>query len=123
MAEKTLVQDQLPSPVIRAFVNFDGTPAVPNVTIRRSYNVASIVHNATGDYTINYTNALPNDGGGVSYATVIVTAQRDSDNIAVGTIHGSTTYNQIASTAVTVQVRDNANNLVDAITVCVLVLY
>jgi len=38
-----------------AWVNFDGTgtPA-----IRASYNVSSITDNGTGDYTVNFTNAL-----------------------------------------------------------------
>ena len=40
----------------KAWVNFDGTgtPA-----IRASYNVSSITDNGTGDYTVNFTNALP----------------------------------------------------------------
>lgn len=40
-----------------AWVNFNGTgtPA-----IRSSYNVSSITRNGTGDYTINFTNALAN---------------------------------------------------------------
>jgi hypothetical protein len=41
----------------RAWVNFNGTgtPA-----IRASGNVTSITDNGTGNYTINFTNALPN---------------------------------------------------------------
>lgn len=39
--------------VAKAWVNF--TP--PN-TINASYNVASVVHNATGKYTVNFTNAM-----------------------------------------------------------------
>jgi len=40
----------------RAWVNFDGTgtPA-----IRASGNVSSITDNGTGDYTVNFTNAMP----------------------------------------------------------------
>jgi hypothetical protein len=39
-----------------AWVNFNGTgtPA-----IRASYNVSSITDNGTGDYTVNFTNVLP----------------------------------------------------------------
>lgn len=40
----------------RAWVNFNGTTS-PG-TIRASYNVSSITKNATGDYTVNFTNAL-----------------------------------------------------------------
>jgi len=40
----------------KAWVSFTGTGTV---TIRASYNVSSITDNGTGDYTINFTNALP----------------------------------------------------------------
>jgi hypothetical protein len=39
----------------RAWVNFNGTGVV---AIRASYNVSSITDNGTGDYTVNFTNAL-----------------------------------------------------------------
>jgi len=45
----------------RAWVNFNGTGTV---AIRSSFNVSSITDNGTGDYTINFTNALPD----VNYA-------------------------------------------------------
>jgi len=43
--------------IAKAWVNFDGTgtPA-----IRGSFNVSSITDNGTGDYTVNFTTALPN---------------------------------------------------------------
>ena len=41
----------------KAWVNFDGTVATPS-TIRASYNVSSVTRNGTGDFTINFTNAL-----------------------------------------------------------------
>jgi hypothetical protein len=37
-------------------VNFNGTGTV---AIRASFNVSSITDNGTGDYTVNFTNALP----------------------------------------------------------------
>ncbi len=40
----------------RAWVNFNGTGTV---AIRASFNVTSITDNGTGDYTLNFTNALP----------------------------------------------------------------
>jgi uncharacterized protein (AIM24 family) len=47
----------------RAWVNFDGTgtPA-----IRSSGNVSSITDNGTGDYTVNFTTAMPD----ANYSTV-----------------------------------------------------
>lgn len=41
----------------RAWVNFNGTSTV---AIRSSFNVSSITDNGTGDYTVNFTTALPN---------------------------------------------------------------
>jgi 3',5'-cyclic AMP phosphodiesterase CpdA len=40
----------------RAWVNFNGTGTV---AIRASGNVSSITDNGTGDYTVNFTTALP----------------------------------------------------------------
>lgn len=40
----------------RAWVNFNGTGTV---AIRASFNVSSITDNGTGDYTVNFTTALP----------------------------------------------------------------
>ena len=47
----------------RAWVNFNGTGTV---AIRGSGNVSSITDNGTGDYTINFTNAMPD----ANYSTV-----------------------------------------------------
>ena len=41
----------------KAWINFDGQFTV---SIRDSFNVSSLVDNATGDYTINFTNSLGN---------------------------------------------------------------
>jgi hypothetical protein len=43
--------------IAKAWVNFNGTgtPAINN-----SFNVSSITDNGTGDYTINFTTAMPN---------------------------------------------------------------
>lgn len=40
----------------KAWVNFDGTGTV---AIRASFNVSSITDNGTGDYTVNFTTAMP----------------------------------------------------------------
>ena len=47
----------------RAWVNFNGTGTV---AIRASGNVSSITDNGTGDYTVNFTNAMP-DANYVSF--------------------------------------------------------
>lgn len=45
-----------PSYTCRAWVNFNGTGTV---AIRVSGNVSSITDNGTGDYTVNFTTAMP----------------------------------------------------------------
>ena len=40
----------------KAWVNFNGTGTV---AIRAAGNVSSITDNGTGDYTVNFTNAMP----------------------------------------------------------------
>ena len=47
----------------RAWVNFNGTGTV---AIRASGNVSSITDNGTGDYTVNFTNAMPD----INYSVV-----------------------------------------------------
>jgi len=49
----------------RAWVNFNGTGTV---AIRASGNVTSITDNGTGDYTVNFTNAMPD----ANYAQVLI---------------------------------------------------
>jgi hypothetical protein len=58
----------------RAWVNFNGTgtPA-----IRASFNVSSITDNGTGDYTINFTNALPDANYSALVSGNVGTANRD----------------------------------------------
>jgi hypothetical protein len=43
--------------ICKAWVNFNGTGTV---AIRGSFNVSSITDNGAGDYTVNFTTAMPN---------------------------------------------------------------
>jgi len=52
---------------VRAWVNFDGTGTV---AIRDGGNVSSITDNGTGNYTINFTNNMPD----VNYAVNAISA-------------------------------------------------
>jgi hypothetical protein len=49
----------------RAWVNFNGTGTV---AIRASFNVSSITDNGTGNYTVNFTTAMPD----ANYSTVSI---------------------------------------------------
>ena len=58
----------------RAWVNFNGTGTV---AIRASFNVSSITDNGTGDYTVNFTTAMPDANysvsGSLEYRTCFMT--------------------------------------------------
>lgn len=53
---KALSPGSVGGQLCRAWVNFDGTGTV---AIRASYNVSSITDNGVGDYTVNFTTAMP----------------------------------------------------------------
>jgi hypothetical protein len=61
---------------VRAWVNFDGTGTV---AIRASYNVASITDNGTGQYTVNFTTAMPDANYSSTFGT---THSNNADNAA-----------------------------------------
>jgi len=52
----------------RAWVNFNGTGTV---AIRDSGNVSSITDNGTGDYTVNFTTAMPDANYSAVYGRMI----------------------------------------------------
>lgn len=58
----------------KVWVNFDGTGTV---AIRQDFNVSSITDNGTGDYTINFSNALPDSG----YCAVLGVGRADADRV------------------------------------------
>ena len=94
----------------RAWVNFNGTgtPA-----IRGSGNVTSITDNGTGDYTVNFTTAMPD----VNYCPVAMTSG-DADIIVIGS---SRTVYAISSTSScpVKNYRTVDNSLQDQATMCV----
>ena len=63
----------------KAWVNFDGTGVV---AIRDSFNVSSITDNGTGDYTVNFTNAMSS----ADYSITGATANADIFTIKAGTV-------------------------------------
>ena len=81
----------------RAWVNFDGTGTV---SIRASGNVSSVTRNGTGDYTINFTTAMP-DG---NYSAVATCVQRPATGVnrSIG-FHGDSS--EVATTYSTTSVR------------------
>jgi hypothetical protein len=82
----------------RAWVNFNGTGTV---AIRGSGNVSSITDGGTGQYTVNFTTAMPD----TNFAVVDATGQRFIQSEVVTT----------SSTSIVT--RDNTGSLVDTATI------
>lgn len=95
----------------RAWVNFNG---VTTATIRASYNVSSVTRNGTGDYTVNFTNAMPDS----SYVAAGISRRSTTGtNIAQLEFAGNST--SISTNTCQIKLFDNGNAVVDSETVCV----
>jgi hypothetical protein len=62
------------SGIAKAFVNFNG---LSGVSINSQFNVSSVTRNGTGNYTINFTTAMPN----TNYAVCGFSVAYSSSNI------------------------------------------
>ena len=69
--------------IARAWANFAGASG----TVNSSFNISSITRNGAGDYTANFTTAMPN----ANYALSGAGSQNDNSSIACVTAN-STTY-------------------------------
>lgn len=67
----------------RAWVNFNGTGTV---AIRASGNVSSITDNGTGDYTVNFTTAMPD----ANYAVSVTGQVTFGSFYGIGAVNGAT---------------------------------
>ena len=85
----------------RAWVNFNGTGTV---AIRASGNVSSITDNGTGNYTINFTTAMPD----ANYSV----ATQAQQNTTTGQF---TRIGTLATNSVVVQDLDAAGNFYDVV--------
>ena len=86
----TVPVDTVVNGTAKAWVNFNGTGTVAS---RRAFNVSSITDNGTGDYTVNFTTAMPD----ANYATVI---SGDAYNVytSIGYAAVSSDYQNVAFT-------------------------
>ena len=87
----------------RAWVNFNG---VTTATIRASFNVSSVTRNAAGDYTVNFTNSLPD----ANYSPVFGTINTDGSALpyVVGIKPG------VAPTTSQIRVQSSVTNTLSA---------
>lgn len=77
------------SGLAKAWVNFNGTGTV---AIRASYNVSSITDNGTGDYTVNFTTAMPDANYSVAHYVAVF------NNNAITSFRGAAACNKAAGT-------------------------
>jgi hypothetical protein len=82
----------------RAWVNFNGTLTTP-ITPRASFNVSSVTKSGTGNYTVNFTNALPDANFCVCLAANILASGGlyDMPMINSGTPYTTSSINVITS--------------------------
>jgi len=96
----------------RAWVNFNGTGTV---AIRASGNVSSITDNGTGNYTANFTTAMPN----TNYTSIAAASSDGNDNTNQGALvtatHGSTTACVVRCVASNTQTAADIDSLAVAI--------
>ena len=97
----------LPQFACRAWVNFNGTGTV---AIRGSGNVSSITDNGTGDYSVNFTTAMPD----TNYCVNVSMDHQQGVSFSV-----SPSINLTSASAFVVRAAGNTSNLFDCPTVCV----
>ena len=94
----------------RAWVNFNGTGTI---AINADFNVTSLTDNGTGDYTVTFTNAMP-----------------DANYAVTGSSIGSSAFTMVTSrgaapnastTAVRFVTRDFVTTYVDCVNICIAV--
>lgn len=104
--------------IAKAWVNFDGTgtPA-----IRGSFNVSSITDNGTGDYTINFTTAMPNTNYALAGSARFDGAATPSALRYLGIVNNGTLGTDMSTTSVRVNVGFANGSLQDPSVACVIV--
>jgi len=93
----------------KAWINFNGenTP-----TARESYNVSSITDNATGDYTLNFTNAM--SSADFAFAVSV------GDGNHTSTVRGLS-YQSSTTTSLQLLAESSNGNNIDEPNICVVV--
>jgi hypothetical protein len=98
----TVPAETLARGACRAWCNFNGTGTV---AIRASFNVSSITDNGTGNYTVNFTTAMPD----VNYA--VCGSSQDNNSSGTTTF---TSYSRTAGSIVVVTATTGTDTLFDS---------
>ena len=85
----------------RAWVNFNGSSAA----IRGNANVSSVTRNGTGDYTVNFTTAMPDANYGVASSSSAV----NGFCVSLGMVNGYGRTGSISTTSVRMFTVNNSN--------------
>jgi len=85
----------------RAWVNFNGTGTV---AINAAGNVGSITDNGIGDYTINFTNAMPDANYSWTYGIVAAAALGDTS------VRAAQAYNDAVPSASSLRIQTHYAN-------------
>jgi hypothetical protein len=88
----------------RAWVNFNGTGTV---AIRASGNVTSITDNGTGDYTVNFTTAMPD----ANYAITAMCGDFSTGVSAITSILGDTSSVSVSACRMKVNLTNATTNI------------
>ena len=101
----------------RAWVNFNG---VAGAVIRASYNVSSVTYIGTGDYTVNFTTAMPDTNYAVYTDLASSSPGGFKSGISSASASAGTASNQTTS-AIGVRSTSDSGSLLDAGMFCVAV--
>ena len=101
-AQVATVSGSAPLYMCRAWVNFNGTGTV---AIRASGNVTSITDNGVGDYTVNFTTAMPD----TNYSNVLG-CNSDLSNGAFVVVMGIASNSGVVNTKTTTALRVTTKN-------------
>jgi hypothetical protein len=100
----------------KAWVNFNGTGAV---AIRASFNVSSITDNGSGDYTVNFTNAMID----ANYSASGLASNNDN-NDDESYVVGVQASNAFTSSGIRIRTVENSSNVtlrMDTVFICVVI--
>lgn len=96
--------------ICKAWVNFNGSGSVGNQTIRSSYNVSSVYKNSSGNYTINFTNALTDTNYAVVGSTAFSGQTAGASSVGVFSEYTNPTSTYGTKTTSAVQIVSCDNN-------------
>jgi hypothetical protein len=101
--------------IAKAWVNWTGSTGAINGT---AFNVSSITRNGTGDYTINFTTAMPN----ANYVVAGMTQIDTGGNVQCGEIGIKRAAGSQTTTIVRITTNNGAQTAVDVAIAMVVVL-